>query len=233
MMTTTQSSTALAERHVGEIAATLPGATAVFRTYRIDFCCQGDVPLATAVRDRGLDLGAIVQALETLAAGSDADAMATATALDSAALIDRIQTRYHDAHRRSFPELISLSRKVEGVHRANPKVPAGLADLLAEMADELEDHMAREEATLFPAMRRIESGLETTIGELRDEHDDHGALLRRIETLTDDFTLPPGACRSWAALYASTARLAEDLMEHIHLENNVLFPRFAATDAAA
>jgi len=231
-MTRTPSPTTLAERHVGEIAATVPGATAVFRSYRIDFCCHGDVPLAAAARERGLDLETIVQALTALDARSDEDATAGAMALDSAALIDRIQSRYHDTHRKSFPELISLSRKVEGVHRANPKVPAGLADLLEEMASELEDHMAREEATLFPAMRRIEGGLEATIDELRNEHDDHGALLRRIDTLTDDFTLPPGACRSWAALYASTARLADDLMEHIHLENNVLFPRFAATAAA-
>ncbi len=230
-MTTTNTPAALTERHVGEIAATLPGASAVFRAFRIDFCCHGNVPLAAAARERNLNVEAIVQALQAL--DTRGETAATATTLDSAALIERIRTRYHDAHRRSFPELISLSRKVEAVHRANPKVPRGLADLLEEMASELEDHMAREETTLFPAMQRVESGLAATIDELRHEHDDHGALLRQIETLTDDFTLPAGACRSWAALYTSTARLAEDLMEHIHLENNVLFPRFAAAAGAA
>jgi regulator of cell morphogenesis and NO signaling len=73
--------------------------------------------------------------------------------------------------------------------------------------------------------------LGIAIDELRHEHDGQGAQLRRLESLTDDFTLPEGACRSWQALYVGTAQLAEDLMEHIHLENNVLFPRFVAAES--
>ncbi len=91
--------------------------------------------------------------------------------------------------------------------------------------------MVMEETLLFPAMRQRSSGrLDLAIGELRHEHDGQGALLRLLESLTDDFTVPDGACHSWKALYIGAAQLAEDLMEHIHLENNVLFPRFTPAE---
>lgn len=222
----------LRERTIGDIAATLPGATAIFRKFKIDFCCNGDLTLSGAAQRRGVDLGEVVQALETL--GTDTGAGVAPSAMSSNELIDHIQTRYHEAHRRTLPELIKLSRKVEAVHREHPKVPAGLSDALQQIESELEQHMAKEEATLFPAIRqRTDGKLNAAINELRHEHDDQGTFLRSLENLTNDFTLPEGACRSWQALYISTAQLAEDLMEHIHLENNVLFPRFAAPENRA
>lgn len=225
-MTTQIPEAALIERTVGDIATTLPGATAVFRKFKIDFCCNGDLTLGGAAQRRGIDLEELERALETLAAGSGETAASAAMSSDE--LIDHIQSHYHEEHRRTLPELVKLARKVEAVHRENPKVPAGLFDVLWQMESELEQHMTREETTLFPAMRRRTNGsLDTPIDELRHEHDDQGAMLRRLESLTDDFTLPEGACRSWQALYIGTAKLAEDLMEHIHLENNILFPRFA------
>lgn len=220
------------ERTVGDIAATVPGATAVFRRYRIDFCCNGDITLDSAASRRGVDAGELEQALEALGDGPGSEA--AAAAMDTGALIDHIEARYHDAHRRALPELIALARKVEAVHRGHPKVPAGLSDALRQMQGELERHMTKEEAILFPLMRQWTRGrFDIPTVQFRHEHDDQGTQIRLLESLTDDFTLPEGACRSWQALYTGTARLAEDLMEHIHLENNVLFPRFAATEGQA
>lgn len=213
----------LRTRTVGDIAAKMAGATVVFRSFKIDFCCNGDLVLADAARQRGLDIGALEQALAALDAGT-ADA---AVEMDSAQLTDHIESRYHHAHRRTLPELIALSRKVEAVHRAHPKVPAGLCDVLQRMEEELESHMVDEEQRLFPAMRQQASQqIDALIPELQHQHDDHGALLRQVETLTEEFSLPEGACRSWQALYVGTAQFAEDLIQHIHLENDVLFPRF-------
>ena len=212
------------ERPVGGLAATLPGATAVFRRFKIDFCCNGDLDLESAARRRGVDPEELRRALEAFGGSGAAAAPAS---MDSDELIEHIQACYHSAHRRDLPELIALSRKVEAVHREHPKAPAGLCDTLRRMESDLERHMTREETTLFPAMRqRTNEALDVVIDELRHEHDDQGALLRLVESLTDGFALPDGACRSWQALYTGTARLSEDLMEHIHLENNVLFPRF-------
>jgi regulator of cell morphogenesis and NO signaling len=218
------------ERTVGDIAATLPGATAVFRKYKIDFCCNGDLTLDAAAQRRGVDAGELEHALGALGAGGTA----ASAAMSSEELIDHIQSCYHEAHRRALPELITLSRKVEAVHREHPKVPAGLSDALRQIQGELEEHMAREEAILFPAMRQWAKGrFDIPTAKFRHEHDDQGTQLRLLESLTDDFTLPEGACRSWQALYVGTAQLAEDLMEHIHLENNILFPRFATTENPA
>jgi len=209
---------------VGEIAATLPGATAVFRKYGLDFCCKGNIPLVDSARLRGVDLAEIEQALASL----DAPAAAMEAPSDTAALIAYIRRRYHDVHRRELPELIKLASKVEKVHADHAKVPRGLADLLERMARELDLHMMKEEVMLFPAMAAAPIGLlAAPIACMRHEHDDHGLLLQRLETITDRFTVPRGACRSWQALYAGACKLADDLMEHIHLENNVLFPRFS------
>ncbi len=211
---------------VGEIAAALPGATAVFRRFGLDFCCKGDVPLEDAARLRGIETGEVEQALASL------DTHATAAApRETAALIAHILARYHEVHRRELPELVALARRVEAVHAKHPDVPRGLADLLERLQQELESHMRKEELILFPAMVQADAtyggGLEAPISCMRHEHDDHGANLRDLEGLTHDFILPSGACRTWQALYAGGAKLVDDVMEHIHLENNLLFPRFA------
>jgi regulator of cell morphogenesis and NO signaling len=195
--------------------------------HAIDFI-HGNLTLADAAQRRGLDIGAVEKALAALVTET---AEATVP-MDNAALIEHIKSRYHQAHRRALPELIALSRKVEAVHRDHPKVPAGLCGVLQRMEAKLESHMAEEERELFPAMRQQAlQKLDAPILHLRQQHDDHGALLRQMEILTEDFSPPDEACRSWQALYVGAAQLAEDLMEHIHLENNILFPRFAAAEA--
>jgi regulator of cell morphogenesis and NO signaling len=213
----------LRSRTVGDIAATVPGATGIFRRLKLDFCCGGDVSLEQAARQRGLDIVDLEQAFATLAeAGA-----ATPVSRETVDLIDHILIRFHEIHRRELPELVKLARKVEAVHAEHPQVPHGLADTLHQMLGELEVHMKKEELILFPAMRqRAEGRLDTPIAAMRHDHDDHGAHVRRVESLTDNFTPPPDACRSWHALYTGAAKLVDDLMEHIHLENNVLFPRY-------
>lgn len=208
---------------IGEIAATLPGAAAVFHKYKIRFCCHGDQSLADAARKSDIDLDNLIKALEALDITDDTPALSQSTH----ELIQHILTRYHEVHRHEFAEMIALSRKVEAVHADHPVAPTGLADLLHQMLGELEVHMKKEEIILFPAMQRsIEGRFNEPISKLRHDHKDQGEQLHQIESLTNDFTPPDDACRSWQALYAGTAKLTEDLMTHIHLENNVLFPRF-------
>lgn len=215
----------LHDRGVGEIAARLPGASAVFRRYGINFCCQGHVSLEDAANHRNLDLGELKTALGAL----DADAVSQVPQ-ETGALIDHIQKRYHEVHRQQFPELIELSRKVETVHVNHPKVPGGLALTLQQVRGEMEVHMKKEELILFPAMRRQAADrISEPLREMRHEHNDHATYLDQIERLTDDITAPEGACRTWQALYAGLAQFKADLMEHIHIENNILFPRFETT----
>ena len=213
-----------AHRRIAEIATTLPGSTAVFRKHKLDFCCGGDVPLGEAVARRGASLPTLEAELAALLPQAG-----EAPPESTESLIAMIETRYHATHRRELPELIRLARRVEAVHGDKPGAPRGLAELLEEIGAELESHMQKEEQVLFPLMR--EGGhpmIGHPIAMMRHEHDDHGEHLRGLEALTNHGVAPEGACNTWRALYAGTRKLADDLMEHIHLENNVLFPRFEA-----
>ena len=206
---------------VGEIASALAGATAVFRKHKIDFCCGGAVSLDEAARKRGVDPAIVRKDLDALARKSP-DAPT-----ESAALCDHIVERYHCVHRRELPELIKLARRVEAVHRDHSLAPKGLADTLEAVLENLLDHMTKEERILFPAIRDGFAGsLFGPIAVMRHEHDHHSEEVRAIEASAHGFEAPEDASNSWRALYSSLDKFAADLAEHIHLENNVLFPGF-------
>lgn len=212
----------LRDRAIGEIAATLPGASAVFREYRLDFCCGGDARLAEAAVRRGIDVGEIAMRLAALGGAAGADHPP-----DTDGLIAHIVRRYHERLRRRLPEVIRLAIRVEAVHRGDAAVPVGLAHVLGHLQHELAPHMQREQEVLFPVMR-IDGGrpAEALIACSRREHERHGALVRELEALTGGLRAPSHACRSWQALCTGTAELVHGVIEHVHLENNVLFPRF-------
>ena len=211
-----------AERALGDIARELPGAAAVFRRYGLDYCCGGSQSLREAADAAGIDAGAVEQDLAALAP------MSAQAPEEPLPLIDHILVRYHETHRRELPELIALARRVEERHAGHAQVPRGLAALLEHMAEALEEHMQKEERILFPMMRA--GGAPMIMGPIQvmeHEHVEHGEKLRLLESLTRNHTPPADACTSWHALYAGTRKLVDDVMQHIHLENNVLFPQFA------
>ena len=211
----------MATQSLGAIAAALPGATAVFRRHKLDFCCGGAESLEDAARNKGLDPADIEGELAQLA-GSESPVPDNVEDM-----IDYILERYHQVHRRELPELLTLAKRVEQVHAGHPAVPAGLSELLTRMLAEMESHMAKEEQVLFPLMRAGGHPMIVhPIGMMRHEHDGHGEALRALAELTDDLKLPDDACNTWRALYAGLGKLAEDLTEHMHIENNILFPRF-------
>lgn len=212
----------LADQPIGEIAVKIPGSTALFRQLKLDFCCGGHISLKSACEKKGLSVDAVIQDLESLTF-EDNDVSIT----EPSELIDHILYRYHNVHRRQLPELIRMARRVEAVHKDHPAVPVGLADFLEDMEQELISHMLKEEEILFPMLKRNMSPMVTgPISVMRSEHTDHGANLDQLAVLTTDHTPPAGACNTWRALYAGTAQLTDDLIAHIHLENNVLFPQF-------
>src|SRR5690606_36248802 len=144
-----------------------------------------------------------------------------------AELADHIESHYHAALRRDLPPLIEASRKVERVHASKPDVPAGLADVLTAFFDEMVRHMAQEEKILFPMIRRGVRGepVYMPVRMMEREHDSHSEALQKIRELTGDLRLPAHACATWTALYNGLETLETELMQHIHLENNILFRR--------
>jgi regulator of cell morphogenesis and NO signaling len=148
-------------------------------------------------------------------------------------LIDHIRTRYHAVHRAQLPELINMAHRVEAAHRGHPLVPTGLGELLEGMQEELLSHMQKEESILFPLLKAGGNPfVNQPIGMMRAEHVDHGAMLEKLAALTNEARPPAEACNTWRALYAGIAQFNDDLIKHIHLENNVLFPQFEAKQAA-
>lgn len=206
---------------VRDIALEHPGATRVFRTFRIDYCCNGDRPLDVAAAARGVELETLRAALAALKPGP------AEAPCEPAALIAHILERYHKVHMVELPEAIGLARKVEAVHADHPNCPPGLADHLALMTDDLQGHQHKEEAVLFPMM--LNGGhpmIGHPIARMAAEHQDVAEQLLRLAILTHDFAPPDDACTSWRALYQACRKLDADLREHMHLENNILFPQF-------
>ena len=214
--------TAQSTQSLGSLAVQIPGATAVFRKLKLDFCCGGQQSLQKACADKQLDVDTVLGEIRALQ-----HQQPMPSAPSAAELIEHILGRYHEVHRQQLPELIRMARRVEAVHREHPLVPRGLADHLETMEQELLEHMAKEEQILFPLLKQGGHPMVVhPIGVMRHEHVSHGAQIERLAALTAQHQPPGDACNTWRALYAGTARLTEDLIEHIHLENNLLFPAF-------
>lgn len=209
---------------LGELAIAIPRATVLFREYNLDFCCGGKQTLLRAANILGLDIEALEAHLSYLA-----EQPSTETHWPSAPpgdIIPYIIQRFHDRHREQLPELILMAEKVERVHHEKTACPHGLAAQLTLILNELSQHMMKEERILFP-MIQAGMGAQASgpISVMEHEHDDAGQQLEVVKNLTNNVTPPENACNTWQALYAGINVFISDLMEHIHLENNILFPR--------
>lgn len=222
--------TQLLDHTLGNLACNIPGATRVFHAFHLDFCCGGQKSLRQAALERGIDALAVQERL--LALNPDDALEADWRKASSERLIEHLLQRYHEVHRQQLPELIRLAARVEQVHGSRAECPRGLTDLLIAMQQELESHMQKEEQILFPMINRgggVMAG--GPIAVMRYEHEQHGDALEQLIELTDDMQPPASACNTWRALYRGLDELRVDLMQHIHLENNLLFPRALGEEA--
>ncbi len=212
---------------LADLAVHHPAASRVFHRHGLDFCCHGGRPLAEACADRGLEPGAILGEIEAESATSDAAVRWDERPIRE--LVDHIQGYYHRRLRAELPELVALAKKVEARHAEKASCPRGLAGHLEAVHASVLEHLAKEEQILFPMIRsgraRFAAG---PIQVMEAEHLDHAEGLARTRALPADLTAPEEACPSWRALYLRLGELEAELMEHIHLENNVLFRRVLA-----
>lgn len=216
------------EQSLGQLARRIPGATGLFDAHQLDFCCAGNRSLRTATESLGIDPQPLMDALQNLEQRAAAEPEQDWSDASDTQLVEHLLERYHAVHREQLPELIRLARRVEHVHGDREDCPNGLADHLEAMAQELDSHMRKEEMVLFPMITRGQGGMASMpISAMRSEHDDHGTELRRLEELTQNITPPRGACTTWRALYTGLRSFRDDLIHHIHTENNILFERFA------
>ncbi|ELM3659116.1 iron-sulfur cluster repair protein YtfE [Edwardsiella piscicida] len=217
------------DRPLGELAISIPRATRLFRHHALDFCCGGKQTLQRAAARQSLDLAMLESQLAELDSAPQPHRDWQQAPL--AELTAFIVTRYHQRHREQLPELVLMAQKVERVHTDKVGCPRGLAKQLDSLRQELDGHMMKEERILFPLIEQGEGArCQGPISVMEHEHRDAGERLEVIRFLTDNMTPPAGACTTWRALYAGISELINDLMEHISLENNLLFPR-ALNDA--
>lgn len=215
-----------AETPVGKLASELPLATRVFARHGIDFCCGGGKPLQDVCAAHQLDTGAILEEIanETEPVESNPRRWDHAP-LDE--LIDHILKAYHQPLKEELPRIETMARKVARVHgHTAPEMFEQLLATFLALKAELEAHMMKEEQVLFPMIKKGQGKMAVgPVGVMEAEHESAGAALAKLRQLTDDYRLPEGACNTYRALWVGFAALEESLHLHIHLENNILFPR--------
>jgi regulator of cell morphogenesis and NO signaling len=224
---------------IKEIAVEFPQTTRVFEEFKIDYCCGGSRKFEEACKLAGIEpqivSGKIEQALsdKTLTADEMPEQMGAAQ------LIDHIVNKHHVFTKNEIARLTPLMDKVCRKHGPHHKELFVIQTAFNALADELLVHMRKEEMVLFPFIKVLAAVVSTTIPVaephfktvknpirmMMNEHDAAGDFLRTIREVSSDFTLPEGACPSYMALYFGLEELEKDLHQHIHLENNVLFPK--------
>ncbi|MHC4408098.1 MAG: iron-sulfur cluster repair di-iron protein [Planctomycetota bacterium] len=222
--------TITSETTVGSVATEHPLATRVFARHGIDFCCGGGKPLREACAAQGVDTDLVLAELTK----ELSDTTQTETRWDEAPLtdlIDHIVNTYHHSLREELPRLEAMARKVNQVHgEKDPERLQGILDTLLALKSELTMHMRKEEEILFPMIAAGQGASAMgPVSVMEAEHADAGNMLRRLSELTDQYTAPEGACNTWRGLWAGLEDLERQLHTHIHLENNILFPRALAS----
>lgn len=231
---------------VREIALENPASIRVFEAFGIDYCCGGRKPLAEACEARNISVDAVIAALEKGVTDA-APAVENWSAESLGSLVAHIVNAHHAYVRRELPRLAELAAKVVNRHGdTKPELPE-IQKKVAQISEELTEHLAKEEVVLFPYVTRLERAKEegtakphgcfatvaSPIAMMNQEHEAAGALLADIRELSGNYTPPVGACPTFLAFYNGLREFEQDLHQHIHLENNILFPRALALEGAS
>ncbi len=229
--------TITSETTVAEIATSAPATIRIFQQHQIDYCCGGRIPLAQACTAHGLDVDALLTELQTAVAPASHEPAWGNESLKT--LIQHIQARYHEPLRLELPRLDAMLDKVVSRHGDHlPELLLPLQQRFKHLQAELLAHMAKEDRVLFPFIVALEAGeplpfadaaqwIQSPIAAMEADHEEAGAALAFIRQTTDGFAPPDWACPTFRGLYYGLAQLETDMHLHVHLENNVLFPRAA------
>lgn len=224
---------------VGELVVENPTRARVFEKLGIDYCCGGKKPLADACAEQGLDVGRVTEALATADAPGEGQRDWSQARLTE--LCDHIEATHHAYLKQELPRLTAMIQKVAQVHGDRHAELWMVRDVFEGMRSEMEAHMFKEEHILFPAIRRLESNsgepcfhcgsIQNPIRVMESEHDSAGGALERMRQLTQGYAVPDGACNTYRAMLSALEQLEADMHQHVHKENNVLFPRAIAAEA--
>ncbi len=229
----------ITEKTVREIAIENPSSVRVFESLGIDYCCSGKRPLSDACSHANVDMDRVLELLATASRDSQAPEVGEWRDKPLSDLIAHIVKTHHAFVRRESPRIASLLTKVAAKHGPLHSEINQIEPLFTAIGQELSTHMLKEEQVLFPCVARMEQAalsgnplpeaffgsVQRPIANMVAEHDDAGALLSQVRALSQGYTAPSGACPTFLALYRGLEEFEHDLHHHIHLENNILFPR--------
>jgi regulator of cell morphogenesis and NO signaling len=222
---------------VADVALQHPMASTVFNKYQIDYCCGGKLSFREACENAGVDPDTVMSELYQ----TEADQMPGTIRFDTWAtslLCDFIAQHHHGYVRRSIPQLTELLEKVLAAHGDRQPFLLSLKETFDELSEELLQHMEKEEVVLFPGIQRlfsesripvevtpIPANLQAPMRVMEDEHTHAGDLIKKIRSLTGNYTPPASACPTYRVTYRRLQEFDQDLMQHIHIENNILFAK--------
>lgn len=232
---------------VREIALEMPVTTRVFEEFKIDYCCHGNTPFDEACRSAGASPDVVLSKIDSVldvSAGSDGDIYSD---MPLTGLIAHIVDKHHVYTKSEMAQLTPLMEKVASRHGDHNPYLLELKELFQELCYDLEPHMSKEEMVLFPYIERLEYNhtnhlntafppfgtVQHPVSMMTVEHEAVGEILEKMRAITNDYTLPAEACPSFTALFHRLGEFERDIHQHIHLENNVLFPRAVAMEIEA
>jgi regulator of cell morphogenesis and NO signaling len=231
--------TLITTKTVREYAIETPQTIPVFEKLGIDYCCGGNRPLDEACSAANLNLDRVLQSLESAIAEPPRPSQRELVSGSLAELISHIVRTHHVFVRTRIPEIEQLLAKVKAKHGANHPELAKIEIVFRGLGQELMTHLMKEENILFPYIERMEEAVlqhdpilpppfgtvANPVRMMEHEHDNAGIALKLLREASQDYTPPANACTSFRALYTALEAFEKDLHQHIHLENNVLFPR--------
>lgn len=233
----------LIEKTLAEIVTDNIRSAIIFEEAGLDFCCKGKRSLKYACAEKNIDVQKIVNELVNLSSTGNGTQNVNDWQLDF--LVDYIMNNHHQYVRRMIPVISLHTDKVASVHGQNHPETLRIADLFLAVREELEMHMMKEERMLFPQIKQIVLNqkensqyfppafgtIQNPIRMMEYEHTNAGEALYQIRELSNNYSHPKDACNTFKALYSELKEFEEDLHKHIHLENNILFPKSIELEA--
>lgn len=217
---------------IGEIVANDFRAASIFQEAGIDFCCGGNKSLSEACKEKGADVSHLIQQLETLAQTSLSGAI-NFKEWDLGFLSDYIINTHHKFVLKNLPELVFYTQKIANVHGDHHPELIEVASLFAKINEELLQHLKNEEEVLFPAIKEAEkhesqelkATIVSEITRMQGEHEFAGGAMDKINVLTNNYRIPEDACNTYRVSLKLLEQFEDDLHIHVHLENNILYPK--------
>ncbi len=227
------------EKTIGEVVAEDYRTATVFKSYGIDFCCNGGRSVQEACEQKGISPESVFKSLEETKSEAIGRSAEDHNSWPLDLLVDLIEKRHHTYVEKAITDLKPFLSKLVKVHGSKHPELVEIEELFLESAGDLTQHMKKEELILFPFVRKMVAAekedrsvpaphfgtIQSPVSMMMEEHENEGVRFRRISELSADFTPPEDGCNTYKATYALLKEFEEDLHRHIHLENNILFPR--------